>query len=153
MEFEASIDPRHQCVFFEGPDFAAGFRTCCFHRKDEDRPPVTLVLNKIDKASEMRWVRQPNLLLLTRCRTCRELVELDFLIFSNVVLREMSGVETSVSIGSQVTSREREFKTHGRGPDSTTGLCHSLSQLPLPQVSLMAFSTFRPQRAMALQGS
>lgn len=36
--------------------------------KDEDRPPVTLVLNKIDKASEMRWV----------------------------------------------TSREREFKTHGQ---------------------------------------
>ena len=24
--------------------------------QDEDRPPVTLVLNKIDKASEMRWV-------------------------------------------------------------------------------------------------
>ena len=23
--------------------------------EDEDRPPVTLVLNKIDKASEMRW--------------------------------------------------------------------------------------------------
>eukprot|EP00434_Breviolum_minutum_P044286 symbB.v1.2.039541.t1/scaffold6635.1/size21105/2 len=36
--------------------------------QDEDRPPVTLVLNKIDKASEMRWV----------------------------------------------TSREREFKTHGQ---------------------------------------
>eukprot|EP00913_Durusdinium_trenchii_P021534 g20236.t1 len=31
--------------------------TNAFSLKDEDRPPVTLVLNKIDKASEMRWVR------------------------------------------------------------------------------------------------
>ena len=28
--------------------------------EDEDRPPVTLVLNKIDKASEMRWAGRPN---------------------------------------------------------------------------------------------
>lgn len=85
--------------------------------EDEDRPPVTLVLNKIDKASEMRWAGRPNDLRFVQIRSAscsQQLVKLVKL----VAAADGESHPTSPTSTCQVTSREREFKTHGLDPNN-----------------------------------